>query len=71
MDCIGDSRFTIKPIDIAAKFAIVAGLPINDTYSTAIGTDLTYLRSALSIIVLHEVKGKTYISRTPYRKEMT
>jgi hypothetical protein len=29
-----DSLFTIKPIDIAAKFLMVAGLPINDTCPT-------------------------------------
>jgi hypothetical protein len=66
-----DLLFTIKPIDIAATFLMLAGLPINDIYLTAIGTDSVYLRSALSIIILHKVKGKTYISRTPYRKEMT
>jgi hypothetical protein len=27
-----DSLFTIKPIDIAAKFLMVAGLPTNDVY---------------------------------------
>jgi hypothetical protein len=66
-----DSIFTIKPIDITTKFLMVAGLPINDIYPTAIETDSAYLRSVLSIIVLHEVKGKTCISRTPDRKEMT
>jgi hypothetical protein len=50
---------------------MVAGFPINDIYLTAIETDSAYLRSVLSIVVLHEGKGKTYISRTPNRKEMT
>jgi hypothetical protein len=66
-----NSIFTIKPIDIATKFLMVAGLPIYDTYPMAIEIGSAYLRSVLSIIVLYEVKGKTYISRTPDRKEMT
>jgi hypothetical protein len=49
---------------------MAAGLSIHDIYPTGIETDSTYLLSVLSIIVLHEVKGKTYISRTPDRKEM-
>jgi hypothetical protein len=54
-----DSIFTIKPVDITPKFLMVAGLPLNDIYPTAIETDSAHLRSVLSIIVLHEVKGKT------------
>jgi hypothetical protein len=60
-----DSLFTIKPIEIATKFFMVAVLPINNIYPTAIETDSAYLRSVLSIIVLHGVNGKTYISQTP------
>jgi hypothetical protein len=66
-----DSLFLIKPIDIATVFLIVAGLPINDIHPTALKTDSASLRSVLSVIVLHEMKGKTYISSTPDRKEMT
>jgi hypothetical protein len=57
--------FTIKPIDIATKVLMVAGLPIYDIYHTAIEADSAHLRSVLGIIVLHEVKGKTYASPTP------
>jgi hypothetical protein len=64
-----DSLFIIKPIDITAEFLMVAGVSINGIHPTAIGTNSAYLRNALSIIVLHEVKGKTSISRTPDQKE--
>jgi hypothetical protein len=66
-----DSLFTIKPIDITAKFLMVAGLPINNIGPSAINSDFGYLRSVSSVIVHHKDKGKTYISRIPDRKQVT
>jgi hypothetical protein len=66
-----DSLFTIKPIDITAKFFIVAGLSINNIYPSAINSDSGYLRSVLRVIVHHKDKGKTYVSRISDQKEVT
>jgi hypothetical protein len=66
-----DSLFTIRPIDIAAKLLMVAGLPINNVYPSAINSDSGSIRSILSVIVHHKDKGKTSISRNPDRKEVT
>jgi hypothetical protein len=62
--------FTIKPRDIAAKFLMVGGIPVNNIYPSAIDSDSRYLWSVLRVIVDHKDKGKTDISRTPDRKEV-
>jgi hypothetical protein len=38
-----DSLFTIRPRDIAAKFLMMGGLPVNNIYPSEINSDSRYL----------------------------